>query len=91
MAGESGVPVEIGTAVVGLERDGALYRVETDRGTWVAAAVVIATGYCDTPFVPSMVGLGALLVATSGANRGTAPSRSPAGAAPRSSAPQRAV
>ena len=27
---ESGVPVEIGTTVVGLERDGALYRVETD-------------------------------------------------------------
>ncbi len=53
-AAASGVPVETGTTVLGLERDGALYRVETDRGTWAAPAVVIATGYCDTPFVPEM-------------------------------------
>jgi len=53
-AAASGVPVETGTTVLGLERDGALYRVETDRGTWTAPAVVMATGYCDTPFVPEM-------------------------------------
>lgn len=53
-AAASGVPVETCTTVLGLERDGALYRVTTDRGTWTAPAVVIATGYCDTPFVPDM-------------------------------------
>lgn len=30
------------------------YRVDTARGTWRAAAIVIATGQCEQPFVPAM-------------------------------------
>jgi putative flavoprotein involved in K+ transport len=45
-------PVEEGTTVLAVERGGVGYRVTTDRGTWEAPSVVIATGHCDTPFVP---------------------------------------
>jgi putative flavoprotein involved in K+ transport len=45
-------PVEEGRSVLKLEAAGAGYRVTTDRGAWEAPAVVIATGHCDTPFVP---------------------------------------
>ncbi len=47
-------PVEDGTSVVSLERVDGGYRITTDRGTWEAPAVVVATGYCDTPFVPAL-------------------------------------
>jgi putative flavoprotein involved in K+ transport len=47
-------PVEEGTTVLSLERADAGYRVTTDRGSWEAPAVVIATGYCDAPFVPAL-------------------------------------
>ncbi len=47
-------PVEDRTNVLALERTNGKYRVTTDRGTWSARNVVIATGYCDTPFVPEM-------------------------------------
>jgi putative flavoprotein involved in K+ transport len=47
-------PVEEGTAVLSVERGGPEYRVVTDRGPWKARNVVIATGYCDVPFVPSL-------------------------------------
>jgi putative flavoprotein involved in K+ transport len=46
-------PVEAATRVLGVEReDAGGYRVTTDRGTWRAASVVIATGHCDVPLVP---------------------------------------
>jgi putative flavoprotein involved in K+ transport len=47
-------PVEEGTTVLALETGGAGYRVTTDRGTWEAPSVVIATGHCDTPLVPEI-------------------------------------
>jgi putative flavoprotein involved in K+ transport len=30
------------------------YRVETNRGSWEAQAVIVATGHCDVPTVPAM-------------------------------------
>jgi putative flavoprotein involved in K+ transport len=45
-------PVEEGTTVLAVEPVGAGYRVTTDRGAWEAPSVVVATGHCDTPFVP---------------------------------------
>jgi putative flavoprotein involved in K+ transport len=47
-------PVEHATTVSALTAasDGG-YRVSTDRGTWTAANVVIATGWCDRPHVPA--------------------------------------
>lgn len=50
----SRAPVEAGTTVRRVGHFGDLYRVETDRGTWLAPVVVIATGYCDRPFVPAL-------------------------------------
>lgn len=49
-------PVEEGCTVLSVEPEGAGYRVHTDRGTWHAANVVVATGYCQLPNVPSMAG-----------------------------------
>ena len=47
-------PVEEGTAVLSVEAAGGGYHVETDRGAWRTASVVIATGHCDTPLVPAV-------------------------------------
>lgn len=47
-------PVLSGTCVRALEPAEDGYRVQTDRGDWVARAVVIATGDCDVPHVPAM-------------------------------------
>ena len=47
-------PVEQGTSVLAVEAAGHGYRVTTDRGDWQAPSVVIATGHCDTPFVPGL-------------------------------------
>ena len=47
-------PVEEDTTVLAVERAGAGYRVATDRGAWAASSVVIATGHCDTPYVPPL-------------------------------------
>jgi len=49
-----GAPVETGTTVRSVESCGDDYRVRTDRGAWQAPNVVLATGYCDRPFVPPM-------------------------------------
>jgi putative flavoprotein involved in K+ transport len=49
-------PVEEGATVLAVEPATAGYRVTTDRGDWAASSVVIATGHCDTPFVPGMAG-----------------------------------
>ncbi|MGE4067569.1 MAG: FAD-dependent oxidoreductase [Vicinamibacterales bacterium] len=47
-----GAPVETGAGVRSVERGRAGFVVATDRGTYTAPAVVIATGHCDRPFVP---------------------------------------
>jgi putative flavoprotein involved in K+ transport len=47
-------PVEAGTTVLSVEPTGAGYRVATDRGSWEAPSVVVATGHCDTPLVPGL-------------------------------------
>jgi putative flavoprotein involved in K+ transport len=49
----SKVPVETESTVRALRHAAGGYRVETDRGSWSATAVVIATGHCDMPHVPS--------------------------------------
>jgi putative flavoprotein involved in K+ transport len=49
-------PLEERTAVLAVEPTGAGYRVTTDRGAWEAPSVVVATGHCDTPFVPGLAG-----------------------------------
>jgi putative flavoprotein involved in K+ transport len=47
-------PVRTGTTVQAVERVApGRYRVTTDRGTWEARNVVIATGFCDQPRVPA--------------------------------------
>jgi putative flavoprotein involved in K+ transport len=47
-------PVEEGTSVLSVEPSGGGYRVTTDRGTWKADAVVVATGHADVPYVPPL-------------------------------------
>jgi putative flavoprotein involved in K+ transport len=47
-------PVEEGTTVLAVEPAPEGYRVTTDRGIWCADNVVVASGYCDVPFVPAM-------------------------------------
>ncbi|QES47754.1 pyridine nucleotide-disulfide oxidoreductase [Streptomyces venezuelae] len=42
--------------VAGVHRDGALLRVETDSGTWLARAVISATGTWSRPFIPAVPG-----------------------------------
>ena len=46
-------PVQDETSVLSVKRapEGG-YRVRTNQGDWLAATVVVATGHCDTPFVP---------------------------------------
>ncbi len=52
-ASQSRAPIISDTAVVGVERMENRFRVITNRGTWLADSVVLATGYCDLPAVPS--------------------------------------
>lgn len=47
-------PVEAQTRVLAVESAVGGYRVTTDRGSWEARSVVVATGHCDTPFVPEV-------------------------------------
>ncbi len=47
-------PVQSGTSVLSVQPFGSRYRVVTDRGAWLAGAVVIATGHCEQAFVPPM-------------------------------------
>jgi putative flavoprotein involved in K+ transport len=49
-----GAPVRTGTTVTSVSAEGAGYRVETDRGGWQCRAVVIASGACQIPVVPSV-------------------------------------
>ncbi len=50
----SAAPVETETSVTSLVSSGCGYRIETTRGTWEAANVVVATGHCDVPLVPAV-------------------------------------
>lgn len=46
-------PVRTGSTVRSVRRRGSGYEVRTDDGAWHADAVVLATGACTTPVVPS--------------------------------------
>ncbi|OKJ69598.1 FAD-dependent oxidoreductase [Streptomyces sp. CB02261] len=50
------LPVHRPVRVSGVHHDGALLRVETDAGTWLARAVISATGTWSRPFVPAVPG-----------------------------------
>jgi putative flavoprotein involved in K+ transport len=50
----AGAPVREHTTVTRVTRARGGFAVETDRGTWHAANVVIATGDCDVPYVPAI-------------------------------------
>ncbi|WP_346163699.1 ArsO family NAD(P)H-dependent flavin-containing monooxygenase [Streptomyces bangladeshensis] len=52
------LPVERPVRVLGVHRDGRLLRVETDSGTWQAAAVISAAGTWWRPFLPATAGRG---------------------------------
>jgi putative flavoprotein involved in K+ transport len=47
-------PVESDTTVFGVEQAGPFFRVRTNRRTWLAHNVVIATGYSDRAYVPPL-------------------------------------
>lgn len=51
-AGSFHAPVRDGVTVRSVTRDVGGFRIETDRGAWLAANVVVATGHCDRPHVP---------------------------------------
>ncbi len=58
-------PVQDETRVRSIRPDGCAYRVATDRGTFRAGNVVLATGYCDIPHVPAVArGLGNAITQT---------------------------
>jgi len=46
-------PVHDGTTVTSVRRSEGRFTVDTDQSSWLADEVVIATGYCDRPFVPT--------------------------------------
>jgi putative flavoprotein involved in K+ transport len=46
-------PILTQTTVHAVERSGNGFRVVTNRGEWSASSVVVATGHCDLPVVPS--------------------------------------
>ena len=51
-AGSFDAPVEEHSGVRSLRRSDGGFTVDTDRGSWRAANVVIATGWCDKPRLP---------------------------------------
>ena len=51
-ATEGNAPVMTQTSVSSVKRDGSRYRVMSNRGTWSAKAVVLATGAFNKPSVP---------------------------------------
>jgi len=53
-AGSFAAPLETGTTVESVRRLGEKWVVTTDRGTWIADAVVAATGACAAPRIPEM-------------------------------------
>jgi putative flavoprotein involved in K+ transport len=50
----SAARVTEGAEVLSVRHSGGGYRVVTTTGTWMAASVVIATGWCDLPYVPDL-------------------------------------
>ncbi|MFG2569254.1 ArsO family NAD(P)H-dependent flavin-containing monooxygenase [Streptomyces sp. NPDC048567] len=50
------LPVQRGTWVESVHRDGERLRVETDSGSWRARAVISATGTWTRPFLPAVPG-----------------------------------
>ncbi|QEU83475.1 ArsO family NAD(P)H-dependent flavin-containing monooxygenase [Streptomyces viridosporus] len=53
-----GLPVQHGTRVGAVRRDGEKLLVEADSGTWRARAVISATGTWSRPFLPAVPGRG---------------------------------
>jgi putative flavoprotein involved in K+ transport len=49
----TGAPVQTESRVTSVRHTDGGYRVETDRGPWSSRAVVIATGACNVPRLPS--------------------------------------
>ena len=49
-------PLIAGTVVDAVDSCGDGFRVVTSGGTWIADSVVVATGYCDRPLVPTIGG-----------------------------------
>lgn len=47
-------PVETGVTVTSVARHPIGFRVDTSEGSWTSANVVLATGDCDTPYVPPL-------------------------------------
>ena len=47
-------PILAGVTVTRVRRAAGFFVVETDHGTFQAAAVIVATGQCDRPFVPPL-------------------------------------
>ena len=47
-------PIERDTEVLELATDAGGFRLATTRGNWLAPVVILATGYCDEPLVPSI-------------------------------------
>ncbi len=50
------LPIQRGTRVESVHRDGPHLRVETDSGSWTARAVISATGTWTRPFLPAVPG-----------------------------------
>jgi len=55
-AGSFSAPLHTGVTVISVECCPGGFRVLTDAGEWRATNVVMATGYCDRPYVPPMAG-----------------------------------
>jgi putative flavoprotein involved in K+ transport len=72
-------PVHSGVAVEAVERAGTGFRIQTNAGMWHAPNVVIATGYCDLPHVPSMAASLARDIEQVAPTRYSDPSQLPAG------------
>jgi putative flavoprotein involved in K+ transport len=53
-AEHSHAPVLTNTNVTSVRKKGAVYYVTTDCGAWVAKAVIVASGACNTPSVPAV-------------------------------------
>lgn len=53
-ARSSAAPVERRSSVRSVVRRGDRFAVTTERAIWLADSVVVATGFCDRPFVPAL-------------------------------------
>jgi putative flavoprotein involved in K+ transport len=50
-------PVRSGVEVTKVTREAhGCFRIETSKGTWQAASVIVATGHADRPYVPRLAG-----------------------------------